>query len=362
MHILLVEPKYYTRYPPLSLLKLSSYHKSKKDTVELVRGEVIPVRKPDIIYITSLFTYAWKPVHSAVRYYKASYPDVEVWLGGIYASLLPEHAALSGADNIHEGLFNDAEMLMPDYSLVPHWNGSILFASRGCDRKCSYCAVPKLEGAPSLLEYPLKDLIYPTHTRIILWDNNVLSVSGWPRIFDQLEEIGLKVDFNQGLDARYLTRKVAERLSNLKMGTIRLAYDSSNMKKHIKRAIEYLSEVGIRRRNIIVYTLYNYTDTPDDFFNRVADLLNWGVVSYPMRYEPLCTLEKNNYVSPKCDDKRLEMVAEARRVLGSSGAFPPYNGLIEKFNRANTFDGAFKLRPVNLKPSKSKLEIAPFMT
>ena len=47
----------------------------------------------------------------------------------------------------------------------------------------------------------------------------------------------------------------------------------------------------------IFYALYNYVDTPEDFFSRVRDLLNWGTVVYPMRFEPLTTLEKHKYVS-----------------------------------------------------------------
>ncbi len=134
------------------------------------------------------------------------------------------------------------------------------------------------------------------------------------------------------------------------------------MKSHIKRAIECLHNAGIRRRRIIVYTLYNYNDSPDDFYNKVLDLLNWGVVCYPMRYEPLCTLEKNRYVSPKWDKERLEMVAEARRVIGTTGAFPPYTGLIKKFRKAKHFDEAFELRPPNAKLPNSQLKMISHTT
>lgn len=349
MHVLLVEPDYYTRFPPLGLLKLASYHRLEGDSVELVRGEKIPTGKPDIVYVTSLFTYAWRPVHAAVRHFKKLFPDVDVLLGGIYASLLPDHAILSGADKIHQRLFNDAEELMPDYSLVPEWDGSILFASRGCNWECPYCAVPRLEGKPTPLNRPLKELIYPSHTRVILWDNNVFAVANWSEIIGQLKEIGLKVDFNQGLDARLLTRKAAKMLASLRIDVIRLAYDSSSMKPHVKRAIDYLSEAGIRRRKIVVYVLYNYTDTPNEFFHRVLDLLEWGVAVYPMRYEPLCTLEKNKYVSPRWDRRRLEMVADARRIIGYAGTFPPYKGLVEKLQKAKDFDEAFALRPAKRK-------------
>src|SRR5216684_3415482 len=75
LHVLLVEPDYYSRYPPLGLLKLAALHRFRGDTVELVRGEKHPLRRPDEVYVTSLFTFAWRPVHRAVRYYKRLFPE-----------------------------------------------------------------------------------------------------------------------------------------------------------------------------------------------------------------------------------------------------------------------------------------------
>jgi hypothetical protein len=65
-----------------------------------------------------------------------------------------------------------------------------------------------------------------------------------------------------------------------------------------------------------------------------------------MRYEPIFTLKKNTYIAPKWDARRIDMVQRARRVIGYGGAFPPYEGLIKKFNQAENFDEAFALRPI----------------
>jgi hypothetical protein len=309
-----------------------------------------PARKPDVVYVTSLFTYAWKPVHECVAFYKSLFPAAQVILGGIYASLLPNHAARSGADRIHVGIFPEAEDVLPDYSLVPSWNGSIIFASRGCIRNCGFCSVPRLEGRLNSLKSTIRCLVHPKHTRVILWDNNLLSAPNLQLVLSDLKHLGLKVDFNQGLDSRLFTRRVARELAELKTDVIRIAYDYRGMGRNVERAIEYLSEAGVRRRKIVSYVLYNYVDTPDDFFQRIRDLIQWGVVSYPMRFEPLNSLEKNCYVGPKWTAEELEMVADARRVLGTHGAFPPFEGLKIKFERANSFQDAFSLRPPTKKP------------
>src|SRR5207249_4328262 len=105
--------------------------------------------------------------------------------GGIYASLAPDHARQSGADEVISSLVPMAEDLLPDYDLVPQWNqeraASILFSHRGCIRTCGFCAVPKLEGQPfhSRPTTRVKHLIASCHKRVILWDNNILGEPNW---------------------------------------------------------------------------------------------------------------------------------------------------------------------------------------
>jgi len=353
MHVLLVEPEYYSRYPPLGLLKLSTYHKRRGDTTELVRGLKPVHKRPTRVYVTSLFTWAWKPVWQAVRHYKKLFPGSKVWLGGLYASLLPEHAARSKADHLYKGLFREAECLMPDYGLVPEWDGSIIFSSRGCNNRCPYCAVPVLEGSLNSVRYSIRSLVYRHHTRIILWDNNILQSPNWDNVVDELQELGLKVDFNQGLDARLVTEKVARQLAALRLDSgrgikVRMAYDVRASERFVRKAVERLNSAGIKGREIMFYTLFNHAgDGPEDFFERVREILELGAVSYPMRYEPLNALKKNTYVSPNWTAEEINVVQRARRVLGYGGAFPPYQGLVRKLNRAHGFHQAFKLR-VNL--------------
>jgi hypothetical protein len=342
MHVLLIEPGYYTRYPPLGLLKLASYRRSKGDSVELIRGCSFPDRRPDKIYVTSLFTWGWKEVWEAVKYYKSLFPGVEICLGGIYASLMPQHAKLSGADRVHIGLIKEAENLMPAYDLVPQWQWSITFASRGCPNNCPFCAVPRLEGRLNSCRKSIKHLIYPGHKRLILWDNNILASPSWRSIVAEAIELGIEVDYNQGLDAKLITGEVVETLAKLKMPCVRLAYDFRAKGKYVKNAIELMTSNGIRGREIFVYVLYNFRDTPDDFFERVRDVLTWGAVVFPMRFEPLDSMVRNKYVSLDWDADRLEMVEKVRRVLGFSGTLPPYSYLVRRFSKAANFDEAFR--------------------
>ena len=358
MRILLVEPNYYTQYPPLGLLKLSTLYKAEGHEIRFVRGlELVTRFVPDEIKVTSLFTWAWKPVWEAVAFYRALFPRAKITLGGIYASLTPEHALGAGADDVVTGLVREAEDLLPDYSLVPAWDSSrhasILFSHRGCIRACSFCAVPALEGKPFQVRPTsrVKHLIAPSHGRAILWDNNILGELHWREVIDELRELNVEVDFNQGLDARLVTEEVAEALKGLNIPTIRLAYDFVGMRDSVQRAVLLLKKSGLtnrRFRHICCYVLYNYKDTPQDLYERVRDLLAWGVSAYPMRFQPLKgegAFEKDSYVSPQWTAEKLDMVAQARRVIGYGGAFPQYDGLIDKFRKAADFRDAFGLRP-----------------
>lgn len=89
--------------------------------------------------------------------------------------MLPDHAALSGADVIYQGIFEGADTCIPAWDLVPEWDGSIIFTSRGCIRNCSFCAVPKIEGKLREIIPNIKPYVYPEHTKIIFWDNNILA-------------------------------------------------------------------------------------------------------------------------------------------------------------------------------------------
>jgi hypothetical protein len=355
--ILLVQPSYYTQYPPLGLLKLSTLYKSQGHEVRFAVGlELITRFVPDEINVTSLFTWAWRPVWEAVAFYRALFPRAKLKLGGIYASLTPDHAKQSGADEVVTGLIPEAEDVLPDYSLVPEWHSgaaaSVMFSSRGCIRKCDFCAVPKLEGKPFQIRNStaVRHLVHPDHRRVILWDNNVLGEPRWRDVIAELKELDVEVDFNQGLDARLVTEEVAAALTDLRIPTIRLAYDYPGMRKSIQRAVVNLRAAGLsnrRFRHISSYVLYNHRDTPEDLFERIRDLLAWGIAAYPMRYQPLSgehAFEKDSYVSPNWTIEQLNMVQMARRVIGYGGAFPPYDGLVKKFKKARNFEEAFGLR------------------
>jgi hypothetical protein len=57
--------------------------------------------------------------------------------------------------------------------------------------------------------------------------------------------------------------------------------------------------------------LYNFTDSPDDFWRRIVETQNIvckvgrPIVLFPQRYDPLNSLKKHQYIGPKWTDEML---------------------------------------------------------
>ena len=68
--ILLVEPGYRNKYPPLGLMKISSYHKLAGDEVHFVKGRIASHREAnwDRVYVSTLFTFFWSETLRTIQY------------------------------------------------------------------------------------------------------------------------------------------------------------------------------------------------------------------------------------------------------------------------------------------------------
>lgn len=315
MNALLVEPNFpiptksrnHANFLPIGLLKIASYLKDEGHNFRLIRHGTnynIPDDDlkdfiPDVIFITSLFTYWAKYVEQAVRHYKTIYPDAKVIVGGVYASLMPEDCKeYTGCDEVHIGPYNKAENKLPDYSLVDV-DYQIIHASRGCERKCKYCEVyviePEVEYKESIIEEIKKKII-------IFYDNNLLAN---PHIENILEELILlkkqkKIRYcesQSGFDGRYLYNKpyLANLLKKANFKYPKISWDGNFKNKNmIKKQIDILTNVGYRTKDISVFMLYNYDISFDEMEMKRAQCWKWNVQIIDCRYRPLRNFDNYN--------------------------------------------------------------------
>ena len=329
-NILLIEPGYKNKYPPLGLMKIAQYHgqNGKKDNVHFVKGEDPAAydKAWDRIYVTTLFSFEWERTARSIDYALdlASGQAHRVFVGGIAASLMHEKyieeprwrgirfikgllgeapATSLQLDPFDDELYSDdvkgkpIEDLVPDYSILdqieykyPVNDAYFTYASRGCVRKCAFCGVPKLEGAQrdtnSLTEVITGvNELYGEKRDLILMDNNVVASANFKEIIAEIIDLGFhrgakldrgnglkplrRVDFNQGVDARILCKDpmYLQQLSRIALKPLRIAFDHLGVKKPYAQAVRYSADAGLTE--LSNYMLYNFHDSPEDLFERM---------------------------------------------------------------------------------------------
>jgi hypothetical protein len=283
-NILLVEPNYKNKYPPIGLMKIATYHRILGDRVTFFKGDLrdlvvnnicnlcleklykidnsifwiekrnditqyIKTKKQfylekiepkrsiyhalvlsclqgykdyyhkklyerdpiyDRVYVTTLFTFYWKITIDTINFSKKLVKDLkELKVGGISATILSDDIIKETGITPNKGLLDkpgildkDNEIIVDtlplDYSILdeidykyPENEAYYGYMTRGCIRKCSFCAVPTLE--PRYNEFlPITKYIDQTKLNfgekrnLLLLDNNVLAS---PRFLEIIEEI-----------------------------------------------------------------------------------------------------------------------------------------------------------------------------
>jgi hypothetical protein len=223
-----------SKKPNLALMKLSAYHKAKGDQVELTGACFAPAY--DKIYVSKVFSWTTLPPLPE---------NVLTEIGG------------SGCGDLSITLPAEIESLCPDYSLYLKIDYSLGFLTRGCIRRCPWCIVPEKEGDIR----PAADIEdFLRHDKAVLLDNNVLAcehgIKQIEKIVDLCAKRGLRVDFNQGLDARLIDDSIARLLARVRwMKQIRLACDSPAMMAPVERAVELLRKYGATPKRFLCYML-----------------------------------------------------------------------------------------------------------
>ncbi|MDR3564632.1 MAG: hypothetical protein P4N59_24810 [Negativicutes bacterium] len=202
MNILLVEPNYDNKYPPMGLMKLSNYHKGRGDYVYFYKGKYANSRLWDRIYITTLFTFDFDLTIDTINYYKSQVasPD-DIFVGGIMASIMTEKLRqATELQNIISGRLLSSSMIgfqddvnideLPlDYDILydtpfTYRAGDNFFGytTRGCINKCRFCAVPRLEGKLQLTNHIYNQIEtirnkFGDKRNLLLLDNNILGLA-----------------------------------------------------------------------------------------------------------------------------------------------------------------------------------------
>ncbi len=261
-------------YPNLALCKIAGFYKHAGYTVDWYTPLF---SKPEKIFASKVFTFT------------KDFTE--------YASDAPEPEKGGTGYDAAKKLPDEIENAEPDFSIYPDeimrnpQNGNLQafgFLTRGCIRNCPWCIVPKKEGAIR----PVASIEQITQDRkeVVLMDNNFLAAPD-DFIFDQLSRIaksGIRIDFNQALDARLVTPKNAAALAACKwIRYIRFACDKSAMIEPIKRAVALIREAGYKGGIFSYMLVQDITEAE----KRLHELLKMDIRPFAQPYRDFVSME-----------------------------------------------------------------------
>lgn len=283
--------------------------------------ELLPI---DFVFITSVMSYWYLGVKEVVNILRRLTPDSKIILGGIYATLYPEHAAESiGPDYIHTGplrkslfelpMFADLKktgIKKPYYGLPFYINETYapISLSTGCPFRCPYCASSVLNPAfsqkePGVLFNEIRDMASMGITDFAFYDDALLvnSEKFIKPLLRMVVDEGLNLRFHcpNGLHVRFIDDELAFLMYRSGFKTLRLSLETINSKRldetgqkltagEFSKALRTLKKSGFNNRDLGTYIMCGLNGQGlDEVWDSVEFLKSEGVCIHINEYSPI---------------------------------------------------------------------------
>jgi hypothetical protein len=194
----------------------------------------------DVVLVQTVMTYWYLGVREVIDDVRKLQPHAKIILGGVYATLCPDHAGSLGADHVVQG--SDLKPLglaladgLPVWETVDAGVG-VLKITEGCPFRCTYCSVPIVY--PTFVARPLdacleelRHLIRLGTRDVAFYDDALLFTPN--RILLPFLEAVLREDLHvsfhtpNALNARFITPEVARLMVRAGFKTFFLGFESS---------------------------------------------------------------------------------------------------------------------------------------
>lgn len=344
--VLLLEPNYKNKYPPMGLMKLATYFRNRGDDVRFFKGDLRNLAvdllfeefweeayslelgeytklmrqhirdgklahldalpefkykqklkdarakykakdypKFDFVGVTTLFTFYWKETIDTINAAKSFCAENgQIMVGGIASTIIPDEilkatgimpylndrggALLDRPGQIDADSEDIIDELPLDYSILdeidykyPASNAYFGYMTRGCVRRCSFCAVPRLE--PKFCQYlEIRGQIEQTNEKfgaqkdLLLLDNNVFASQSFDKIIDEIKAMG----FGRG-SLYHPPNEYAIAIANIQAGY--------NVRAYLRKVVKFYDAVMTKLSETEQGEFYNlreelgllYTDT-----------------------------------------------------------------------------------------------------
>lgn len=264
-------------FPNLALMKISAYHKSKGDHVEWWNG----LKHYDVVYKSKVFddTYS-QDMDFCIN-------ADEIIKGGTGYDL----------ENI---LPDEIEHIYPDYSLYGINERAYGFLTRGCPRGCPFCIVKQKEG--NVHTVADLDEFWRGQKEIMVMDSNITASDDCERLFQQLVDSKALINFEGGLDVRFMNDVKARMINEMRCSMIHFAWDNYEMETY-RKLKEIRPLIDVPYGNLRVYVLTNFNTTHEQDIERIYKLREIGCDSFVMIYDKPHAPEKTRHLQRWVNNK-----------------------------------------------------------
>jgi radical SAM superfamily enzyme YgiQ (UPF0313 family) len=289
---------------PAALARIPRTYSRYGIPVAWLREDLARLPRPAAVLVTSLMTYWYPGVQETIDELKTAFPGVPVVLGGVYATLCPEHARRhSGADVVIEGeaegqILELVDELVPDSrglrtalhcdpEDMDTWprpaldlQGELgylpLQTSRGCPFDCAYCAARRLNPVRRRRspERVLAEIVHwhtTTGVRDLALYDDAFLVDAERHAGPILEglvdlDLGLRLHAPNALHIRAITAELAALMFRAGFHTLRLGLETAafEARKDLDAkvtadeftvCVHHLRKAGFRREELGAYLL-----------------------------------------------------------------------------------------------------------
>ncbi len=318
--------------PPTGLTHIPRRYSRYGIRCEWLEEDLKNEPSPDLILVTSMMAYWYPGVKATIRTLRKTFPKVPIWLGGIYATLCPEHAETMGADRVLSGMHldevvgavakatgfavsentitaNPTSWPLPALDLQTTLPFVPLLTAIGCPFRCRYCAAQQLnpvfrKRSPQSVLAEIETWYRQFGVRdFALYDDAFLvqpETHAQP-ILEGIIRLNLPLRFHtpNALHIREISAATARLLFEAGFTTIRLglettdfdertALDEKVTQKEFESAVKHLRQAGFEANQVGAYLLTGLPgQSMQSAINAVKKVRQAGITPIPAYYTPI---------------------------------------------------------------------------
>jgi radical SAM superfamily enzyme YgiQ (UPF0313 family) len=298
---------------------------------EWLRRDLADLPKPDLILLGSMMTYWYPGVAETAQALRSAYGDIPILLGGIYATLCPDHARRCiGAHRVLSGSASDSiariagdltgwpagpspgedmdAVPLPAVDLQRRVGYVPLLTSRGCPFSCEYCASGLLE--PRRSRRSVESVVEEIKRRyrdlgvvdFVFYDDALLvdAETHAVPLFESLIEADLPVRFHtpNALHIRAISEPLARLMKRVGFHTLRLGLETAEgpgprldrkvTEEEFFRAAGALKKAGFGKDQVGAYLLVGLPGQRiGDVLASISVVQKTGIRPIPAYYSPI---------------------------------------------------------------------------